>query len=249
MAPGEPDFDFDFVVAGSGAAGMTAALTAALRGLRTVVLEKAEYFGGSTARSGGGVWVPGNAVLRRCGVTDTAEQASRYLGHVAGEDTPAALRAAFLAHGPEMLDLVLANTPVDFTWVPNYADYYPEAPGGRAGGRSVEPKLLDASVLGADVTSLRPPYLPAPAGITVTQANYRWMSLGASHPRAITTTARVTGRMIVSRLRHRQLLSMGQALAAGLRAGLTKAGVPVWLSTPMTGLEISGGRRRAHAHG
>jgi 3-oxosteroid 1-dehydrogenase len=242
MAAGDPDFDFDFVVVGSGAAGMTAALTAALRGLRTVVLEKTEFFGGSTARSGGGVWIPGNAVLRRWGVTDTAEQASRYLGHVAGEDTPAALRSAFLEHGPAMLDLVVANTPVSFTWVPGYADYYPEAPGGRAGGRSVEPKLLDARVLGADLASLRPPYLPAPAGITVTQANYRWMSLGTSHPRALTTTARVTARMILSRLRHRQLLSMGQALAAGLRAGLTRAGVPVWLSTPMTGLEISGGR-------
>jgi 3-oxosteroid 1-dehydrogenase len=84
--------------------------------------------------------------------------------------------------------------------------------------------------------------LPAPAHITVTQANYRWMSLGASHPRAITTTARVTGRMIVSRLRHRQLLSMGQALAAGLRQGLLQAGVPVWLNTPMTGLLTENGR-------
>jgi 3-oxosteroid 1-dehydrogenase len=236
------DPEFDLVVVGSGAAGMTAALTAALHGLRTVVLEKTEYFGGSTARSGGGVWIPGNSVLLRDGVADTAEQASRYLGYVAGEGTPAGLRAAFLEHGPVMLDLVLANTPLDFSWVPNYADYYPEAPGGRAGGRSVEPALLDARVLGAELARLRPPYLPAPAGITVTQANYRWLSLGTRHPRAITTTARITGRMILSKLRGRQLLSMGQALAAGLRAGLASAGVPVWLSTPMTGLRFAGDR-------
>jgi 3-oxosteroid 1-dehydrogenase len=236
------DPEFDLVVVGSGAAGMTAALTAAHRGLRAVVLEKTEYFGGSTARSGGGVWIPGNSVLRRYGVTDTAEQASRYLGHVAGEETSVGLRAAFLQHGPAMLDIVLANTPLDFAWVPNYSDYYPEAPGGRPGGRSVEPALLDGRVLGAELARLRPPYLPAPAGITVTQANYRWLSLGTSDRRAITTTARVTSRMIVSRLRHRQLLSMGQALAAGLRAGLARADVPVWLNTPMTGLHRTGDR-------
>jgi 3-oxosteroid 1-dehydrogenase len=240
MSADEPEFDL--VVVGSGAAGMTAALTAALQGLSTVVIEKTEYFGGSTARSGGGVWIPGNAVLRRAGLADTADQAAAYLAYVAGEAVPAELRSAFLEHGPAMLDLVLANTPLGFTWVPNYSDYYPEAPGGRASGRSVEPALLDGRVLGAELARLRPPYLPAPAGITVTQANYRWMSLGTSHPRAIWTTARVTGRMILTRATGRQLLSMGQALAAGLRAGLAKADVPLWLNSPMTGLEIDAGR-------
>jgi len=233
---------FDFVVAGSGAAGMTAALTAAVNGLSVLVIEKTEYFGGSTARSGGGVWVPRNSVLSKAGIADTAEQASAYLAHVAGESAPAGLRTTFLEHGPAMLDLVMANTVLGFDWVPNYSDYYPEAPGGRPGGRSIEPRLLDGRVLGPELASLRPPYLPAPAHITVTQANYRWMSLGTSHPRAITTTARVTGRMIISRMRHRQLLSMGQALAAGLRQGLLKAGVPVWLNTPMTGLLTENGR-------
>jgi 3-oxosteroid 1-dehydrogenase len=236
------DSEFDLVIAGSGAAGMTAALTAALQGLSAVVIEKTEYFGGSTARSGGGVWIPGNSVLRRAGITDTAEQAEAYLAHVAGDSVPESLRSAFLRHGPAMLDLVRQHTPLEFDWVPNYSDYYPEAPGGRPGGRSVEPRLLNARVLGPDLPQLRPPYLPAPAGITVTQANYRWMSLGTSHPRAIWTTARVTGRMIVNRVRKRQLLSMGQALAAGLRAGLAQAGVPVWLNTQVTDLDVEDGR-------
>src|SRR5215468_12406555 len=97
MAPEDPEFDvedpdfgvqepeFDVVVAGSGAAGMTAALTAAGQGLSVVVIEKTGYFGGSTARSGGGVWVPCNSVLKRAGVRDSAEQASAYLAHVAGD--------------------------------------------------------------------------------------------------------------------------------------------------------------------
>jgi 3-oxosteroid 1-dehydrogenase len=155
---------------------------------------------------------------------------------------PESLRGTFLEHGPAMLDLVLANTPVRFAWVPNYSDYYPEAPGGKASGRSIEPVPIDGRVLGPELARLRPPYLPAPAGITVTQANYRWMILGTSHPRAIWTTARVTGRMVVTKARKRRLLSMGQALVAGLRAGLAKTDVPIWLNTTVTGLEISDGR-------
>ena len=106
--------------------------------------------------------------------------------------------------------------------MPNYSDYYPEAPGGRRPAAVGRAGPARRRVLGPELASLRPPYLPAPARITVTQANYRWMSLGTSHPRAITTTARVTGRMIISKLRNRQLLSMGQALAAGLRRAWSK---------------------------
>src|SRR5580704_15733928 len=95
--PGTAESEFDLVVVGSGAAGMTAALTAALNGLRTVVLEKTEYYGGSTARSGGGVWIPGNSRLRKAGISDSPEQASAYLAQVAGEEVPVSLRDAFLA--------------------------------------------------------------------------------------------------------------------------------------------------------
>jgi 3-oxosteroid 1-dehydrogenase len=233
--------EFDVVVAGSGAAGMTAALAAAQHGLRTVVLEKTDYFGGSTARSGGGIWAPGNEVLRKAGVRDTPEQASAYLAHVAGPVSEAR-RRALLARGPEMLAFVRANTPVDFAWVPGYADYYPEAPGGLARGRSIEPVPLDAQVLGTEAGRLNPAYLPAPPGVTITQADYRWLSLGTRHPRAILTAARVSGRTVRSRLLKRRTLSMGQALAAGLRAGLAARGVPVWLATPMTGLQVTDGR-------
>src|SRR5204862_3057679 len=103
----------DVVVAGSGAAGMTAALTAAHLGLSALVIEKAGSFGGSTARSGGGIWAPGNSVLRAAGVADRPEQAGAYLAHVA-EGVPAARREAVLEYGPEMLRLVLAKTPLRF---------------------------------------------------------------------------------------------------------------------------------------
>ena len=103
---------FDVVVVGSGAAGMMAALTAAHRGLRVVVIEKTGRFGGSTARSGGGLWVPGNEVLRGAGVADTLEQARVYLAHVANGCVTAERQQALLDQGPAMLSFVRAHTPV-----------------------------------------------------------------------------------------------------------------------------------------
>src|SRR6516225_2228704 len=233
---------FDVVVVGSGAAGMTAALTAEHHGLRVVVIEKTGRFGGSTARSGGGLWVPGNEVLRRAGVADTQEQARVYLAHVANGCVSAERRQALLDQGPAMLSFVRAHTPVESAWVPGYADYYPEAPGGLVKGRSIEPRPMDGRVLGAELAHLNPPYLPTPPGVTITQADYRWLSLGPRHPRAVLASVKVAGRMVRTRLLRQRVLSMGQALAAGLRAGLTAEQVPVWLDTPMTGLHLQDGR-------
>jgi 3-oxosteroid 1-dehydrogenase len=232
----------DVVVVGAGAAGMTAALAAARHGLDVVLIEKADRFGGSTARSGGGVWVPGNDVLQAAGVEDTPADAAAYLAHITGPDVDDELRRAFLDAGPDMVRFVLASTPLEMRWVTGYSDYYPEAPGGRPGGRSIEPRPMDARVLGPDVDTLAEPYLRAPTGMAVTQADYRWMNLMARHPRGLARAARVAARRLVSLARRRRLLTMGQALAGGLRAGLRAADVPVRLNTPLTGLSVVDGR-------
>ncbi|WP_329058717.1 3-oxosteroid 1-dehydrogenase [Amycolatopsis sp. NBC_01480] len=228
--------EYDVVVVGSGAAGMTAALAAAHRGLSTVVLEKAGCFGGSTARSGGGVWIPGNHALKAAGIDEPPERAREYLEAIVGEVVPAERREAFLAHGPEVLEFVSARTPLKFRWVPGYSDYHPEAPGGRPGGRSVEPKALDGKLLGADLAHLEPPYSAPPLGVPITQSDYRWLSLIARHPRGIARVLGLGARWLAGRLRGQQLLAMGQALAAGLRVGLRRAGVDVLLNTPLLDL-------------
>src|SRR3954447_26049952 len=151
--------EFDLVVVGSGGAGMVAALAAAHHGLSAIVLEKASTYGVSTARSGGGLWMPGNEVLERAGITGDA---GSYLAHVAGPDATPARQNAFLSAAPGVLAFVSAHTPLEFAWVPGYPDYSPEAPGGLAAGRSVEPKPLDARLVGADLDLLAAAYQAAP---------------------------------------------------------------------------------------
>ncbi|MET0237320.1 MAG: 3-oxosteroid 1-dehydrogenase [Kibdelosporangium sp.] len=234
--------EFDLVVVGSGAAGMTAALAAARNGLSALVVEKAPTYGGSTARSGGGVWVPNNEVILRAGVPDTPEQASAYLNHIVGDVVPADLKKTVLDRGPEMLSFVLANTPLRFAWVKGYSDYYPEAPGGLPGGRSIEPKPMPASLIGPHLKTLTRPYLASPMDVAVTQADYRWLNLVRRHPRGVLRALRVGARGFIARVARRRQLAMGQALAGGMRAGLAKAGVPVWLETALVDLETEDDR-------
>jgi 3-oxosteroid 1-dehydrogenase len=232
----------DVVVVGSGAAGMTAALIAAHRGLDVVLVEKADRFGGSTARSGGGVWVPNNSVLRRAGVPDSPSRAATYLEHLLGDSVSAPRRQALVDHGPPMLDLVRSLTPLEFAWVPGYSDYYPELPGGMPQGRNIEPRPLDGNILGGELARLNPPYIRSPAGITVTAADYRWLSLIARHPKGVLKAGRVFGRWLLGTVRRQHTLVMGQALIAGLRAGLARLDVPVWLDTPLVELCRDGDR-------
>ncbi|MDX3747872.1 3-oxosteroid 1-dehydrogenase [Streptomyces sp. AK08-02] len=232
---------YDVVVVGAGAAGMTAALTAAKQGLTCVVVEKAPTFGGSAARSGAGIWIPNNPVILAAGVPDTPAKAAAYLAAVVGPDVPAARRQAFLAHGPAMLSFVMANSPLRFRWMEGYSDYYPELPGGLPGGRSIEPDQLDGNILGAELAHLNPPYLAVPSGMVVFSADYKWLALAAVNPKGTAVAVECLARGTKAALKGETPLTMGQALAAGLRAGLASAGVPVWLNTPLTDLYLESG--------
>lgn len=220
---------------------MTAALTAAKRGLRTVVIEKAPTYGGSAARSGAGIWIPNNSVIRAAGVPDTPEKAAAYMSAVVGATVPLARQQAFLKHGPAMLDFVMAHSPLRFRWMEGYSDYYPELPGGMPNGRSIEPDMLDGNLLGAELARLNPSYLPTPPGLVVFSADYKWLNLAAVNAKGFAVAAECVARGTAAALAGKKPLTMGQALAGGLRAGLLQAGVPVLLNTPLLDLHVENG--------
>ncbi|MFV8298996.1 3-oxosteroid 1-dehydrogenase [Mycolicibacterium fortuitum] len=233
--------EYDVVVVGSGAAGMVAALTAAHQGLSTVVVEKAPHYGGSTARSGGGVWIPNNEILKRDGVKDTREAARTYLHKIIGDVVPAEKIDTYLDRSPEMLSFVLKHSPLKLCWVPGYSDYYPETPGGKPTGRSVEPKPFNAKKLGADEKGLEPPYGKVPMNMVVMQQDYVRLNQLKRHPRGVLRSIKVGVRSVWANATGKNLVGMGRALIAPLRIGLQKAGVPVLLNTALTDLYVEDG--------
>ena len=238
---GQPE-TYDVIVVGAGAAGLSAAITAAAQGLTTVIIEKSPYWGGSTSRSGGGVWIPNNSVLKRDGVDDTPERAREYVKAIIGEHAREDRIDAYIDRGPEALDFLMKHAPLDLEWVKNYSDYYPEAPGGRLGGRSVEPRPFDARALGDDLDTLHPQYTKAPLNMVVLQSDYRWLNTGIRHWRGPARMAKVGGRFFWARSRGKKLIAMGAALAAELLLGVRQAGVPLRLNTGLVDLLTDDGR-------
>ena len=237
------DHEVDALVIGSGAAGLTAALTAKAMGLDTVLIEKTKYYGGTTSFSGGGLWIPNNPVLQRDGMRDTPEEARRYLDEVLalwGDDVSPARREAFLSEGPRAVELLEQETAhLRFDWVKDYPDYHPELPGGKPEGRQIQPRAVDTRVLGAERDRMRRgrQLVPQPFGMWIRIDEARELSLVGTSWKARATAVRLGLRGLVATLQGKKMADAGgQMLVAGLRAGLLEHQVPVWLETPLTSL-------------
>lgn len=242
-AHSQDQHEYDFVVVGAGT-GMLAALAAKEAGLSVLVVEKSEYVGGSTALSGGGFWVPPNPLLAKEGVKDSRERVQEYLTHVTAGETTEERWGTFLDHGPDAVNALSRLTPLGFQHMVEYADYFPELPGGSAAGRAMEPAPFDARTLGEHRDHIRPPAMAAPLPMPITGRSYRWVNLVARHPRGILTSARLVGLGVGGLALKREYVAGGVALAAGLYAGLIKMGVPVWRNAPLTGLVVEDGAVR-----
>src|SRR5262245_6901972 len=150
-------FDCDVLVIGSGASGLSAAVTAAHRGLKVLVVEKEAKFGGTTARSAGWRWIPGTALAKNWGIDERAGAARTYLQHEAGSAFNAERVDSFLENGPKAVDFFVNDTAVRFDMPMVFPDYHAEAPGGAQGGRSMVARPFDGTQLGEHIKDLGAP--------------------------------------------------------------------------------------------
>lgn len=152
---GHLDREHDVVVLGSGAIALTAALRARSRGASVAVIEKSPYFGGTSAVSGGMVWIPGNRHMKALGIDDDREAALRYLDRLTAGRTTRPRLEAVVDRCDEMLGFV-EEAGVKFRALDNFPDYHPEWDGATHGGRSLDPETFDTTPMGELAGSLRP---------------------------------------------------------------------------------------------
>jgi succinate dehydrogenase/fumarate reductase flavoprotein subunit len=224
-----PSADFDIVVLGSGAAGLTAALVAAIEGLRAVVIEKTPLIGGTTALSAGSVWVPNSHLAP--GADDSPAKARRYLDAIVGNYAPSALKTAFLAEAPNAIRLLDDATHVHLAPYPYHPDYYPDAPGAVLSGRSLLPLPFDGRTLGADFARLRPPLreFTVFGGMMVDRFDITQLLNARRSRKAFGHAFRLLARHARDRLSHPRgtRLVMGSALVGRLAFSLKERGVVI----------------------
>lgn len=232
----------DLLVVGSGT-GMASALAGHEAGMSVLIVEKSAFVGGSTARSGGALWLPGSPVLAEAGAGDTAARAQTYLSSVVADTAPAARSERFVEHLTATVNMLRRTTPMKFFWAREYSDYHPESPGGSAAGRTCECRPLNTSVLGDYLSRLRPGVLEVKVPMPTTGADYRWMNLMARVPRkGLPTIAKRLVQGVGGLAIGRRYAAGGQALAAGLFSGVLRAGIPIWTQTSLVALTEADGR-------
>jgi 3-oxosteroid 1-dehydrogenase len=243
------DFSFDVVVVGSGNGGQTAALCSYEMGTKDVlVIEKSNLYGGTSAISGGGVWIPGNRYAKEAGAEDSIEKAKTYLRQlITEEEVPEYQLDAFLQNGPKMVDFLHERTHVRYVSLAHYPDYYTDLEGSMTGHRSMEPETINADALGEEWRKLRRTHpmmhLGGLIGFTQVEAGL----LIGQMPGWWKTALKMFAKYVFDiqwRLKDKldRRLATGCAGVARLRLSLKDRDIPLWLNTSMTKVVDEDGR-------
>lgn len=238
---GERDDARDVVILGSGAGGMVAAIATKAMGLDVLLLEKTSLIGGTTALSGGAIWIPdvtqGN---------DSEEDVIAYLASNVGDDRDISRWKSFVASGPQMIDFLARETQLRLVRHAGSPDYHPTLPGGKIGGRRLDPQPFDGRLLGEHFNELRAPLraFSVFGGMMVNIADIGHLLAAHRSVMSLVHSISILGRYAVDRLRWRRgtRLLLGNALAARLFRSMLDANVDYIRNADVTDLIKEDGR-------
>jgi succinate dehydrogenase/fumarate reductase flavoprotein subunit len=239
-APTQWDEVYDLVVLGTGAAGLTAAMVSAIEGKSTLLIEKSDQIGGTSALSSGSAWIPNNAYQRRSGTTGDAKAALEYLDALVGDRSDRKLREVFIAAGGDMLAYLERH--IDLCWLMYdvQPDYNPELPGATIGGRALMPLPFDGRTLGKNFDRVRGPIpeFMLFGGMMITRGEVaRLLRIGRNLD-SFLLGAKLCGRFILDRMRYKRgtRLVLGNALVAHLFKDLLDRHATIWYNGKTTRL-------------
>ncbi len=241
------DKEVDVLVVGSGAGGMLSALVAASNHAEVLIIEKDKLWGGTSATSGAGIWIPGSDTARASGFEDNLDDAFKYLRKLSADNVPDANIRAYVDNAAPMLRWLLANTPVRYMAFP-YPDYHAEEPGGSPQGfRTHLPDMLDGKPLGKDLKTQR---FPSPAASLFGYLNWTFAETYEILYRSKGWFTHLCLNMARFWLdwpfrftsRKDRRLTLGNALTGGIRLALNEKNVPLWLESPLVELVSERGK-------
>lgn len=240
------DREVDVLVFGSGAAGLTASLVAAQEGLKVLLCEKSSHIGGTTALSGGEIWMPGSRQSRELDSSDSLASAEAYWDAEVGEPTSREHRRAYLRTGPDAIAYLEEHTEVRFRAVSPHPDYHQDQPGASQGGRPLATLPFDGRRLGADFALLRPPRrdFMVFGGMMVSRDDIAVLLKPFASRKAFWTAATLVARYFRDRLRYPRgtRLVMGNALVARMLVSMRAKHVAIEVDAALDSLVRDNGR-------
>ncbi|MFT4204587.1 MAG: FAD-binding protein [Chitinophagaceae bacterium] len=233
---------YDVVVVGTGASGLTAAITAEHNGLKTLVIEKLDKWGGSTALSGGGVWIPNHYLMKEKGYLDSEEEALQYMEaiiHNVGQESSRERKKAFIKNAPKMM-LLLEKLGFRWKMAEKYPDYHPLEPGGKT-GRAVEGDVFDGKKLGKFLnTQTKSVGLPT---IPIYTSDAAVLPLVIRKWSAFKRVLAIVAKAIGWGIRGKVPLTMGRSLTGQMMYILqNKFHTDIWLKSPLKDIIVENGK-------
>jgi 3-oxosteroid 1-dehydrogenase len=241
------EYSIDVLVVGSGGGGMAAALAAVDAGASALIIEKSSVYGGSTAMSGGAIWIPNNHLMKKAGLNDSVEEGLVYLKAITKGIVSEARLRAYVESGSEMVKYLEEHSRVRFQVVPGYSDYYPGVAGSKAeGGRTIEPAPFSAWKLGSERKLMRPLHPQARLMGRIMATAYDAHRMMDTSIRGRMVTASIFAPYFINPARFITStdgrLTLGNATIGRLRMALVDRKIPLWLNTSARHLRIEGGR-------